>query len=152
MTKPPWKNTVTSLTKGDVFAEMIQHAIAVIVAFVVMVAYVLQNKIEDIETEMKVFNERKNAIETKCEKVLAKVEVMEIYMKDILDTKAMETDLMAKQESNHQRLISIEEEKLAIQKKHLEIEKGKMKLFDQYFHLRKKSYEDSKESRRGFFC
>lgn len=97
MTKPPWKNTVTSLTKGNVFAEMIQHAIAVIVAFVVMVAYVLQNKIEDIETELRVFNERKNAIETKCEKVLAKVEVMEIYLKDILDTKAMETDLMAKQ-------------------------------------------------------
>lgn len=92
MTKPPWKNTVTSLTKGDVFAEMIQHAITVIVAFVVMVAYVLQNKIEDIETELRVFNERKNAIETKCEKVLAKVEVMEIYLKGILDTKAMETD------------------------------------------------------------
>lgn len=48
-------------------------------------------------------------------------------------------------------LILIEEEKLAVHKKHLETDKGKLKLFDQYFHLRKKSYEDSKESKRGFF-
>lgn len=45
---------------------------------------------------MKVFNERKNVIEIKCEKVLVKVEVMEIYMKDIFDIKVMEIDLMVK--------------------------------------------------------
>lgn len=61
-----------------------------------MVVYVLQNKIEDIEIELRVFNERKNVIEIKCEKVLVKVEVMEIYLKDIFDIKVMEIDLMVK--------------------------------------------------------
>lgn len=57
---------------------MIHHAIAVIVAFVVMVAYVLQNKIEDLETELAFFNERDNALETNCEKVQAKLDFLNI--------------------------------------------------------------------------
>lgn len=70
---------------GEVFAIMIQHVItAVIVAFVVGVAYILQNKIEDLETELAVLNKMETELNTQCVQVKAKVEFMETSLKESL--------------------------------------------------------------------
>lgn len=70
---------------GEVFAIMIQHVItAVIVAFVVGVAYILQNKIEDLETELAVLNKMESELNTQCVQVKAKVEFMETSLKESL--------------------------------------------------------------------
>lgn len=91
-----------------VFPGLIHHLLtSFIVAFVVGVAYILQNKIEDLETELAVVNKKDRALETKCENLQTKVEFMEISFKDSLDKilYVVDTKQTAKQ-GNIQRKIN----------------------------------------------
>lgn len=96
------------------------------VAFVVGAVLIMQNKIEDRQTELTEFQ--------------AKVEFMEKSfksLKDSLDTLAVHTKRKEEQDSiYYQKLLEIEKQKLGMQKEHLD--------------LTKKSSEESKK--RGFFC
>lgn len=74
---------------------MIHHVIsAAIVAFVVGVVLILQNKIEDLQTELTDLNKKENELKTECVQFQAKVEFMEKSfdsLKVSLDTIAVHT-------------------------------------------------------------
>lgn len=74
---------------------MIHHVIsAAIVAFVVGVVLILQNKIEDLQTELTDLNKKENELKTECVQFQAKVEFMEKSfdsLKASLDTIAVHT-------------------------------------------------------------
>lgn len=87
--------------------ELIHHLLPSVIVVVVGVAYILQNKIEDLETELAVVNKKDRALETKCENLQTKVEFMEISFKDSLDKilYVVDTKQKAKQ-GNIQRKIN----------------------------------------------
>lgn len=74
---------------------MIHHVIsAAIVAFVVGAVLILQNKIEDLQTELTDLNKKENELKTECVQFQAKVEFMEKSfdsLKASLDTIAVHT-------------------------------------------------------------
>lgn len=90
-----------------VFPGLIHHLLPSVIVVVVGVAYILQNKIEDLETELAVVNKKDRALETKCENLQTKVEFMEISFKDSLDKilYVVDTKQKAKQ-GNIQRKIN----------------------------------------------
>lgn len=135
---------------------MIHHVIsAAIVAFVVGVVLILQNKIEDLQTELTDLNKKENELKTECVQFQAKVEFMEKSfdsLKASLDTIAVHTKRKEEQDSIHQKkLLEIEEKKLAMQKKHLDTATKEIDLFKEYIYFIKTSEESKQRDKRGFF-
>lgn len=135
---------------------MIHHVIsAAIVAFVVGAVLILQNKIEDLQTELTDLNKKENELKTECVQFQAKVEFMEKSfdsLKASLDTIAVHTKRKEEQDSIHQKkLLEIEEKKLAMQKKHLDTAKKEIDLFKEYIYFIKTSEESKQRDKRGFF-
>lgn len=136
---------------------MIHHVIsAAIVAFVVGVVLILQNKIEDLQTELTDLNKKENELKTECVQFQAKVEFMEKSfdsLKASLDTIAVHTKRKEEQDSIHQKkLLEIEKNKLAMQKENLDTAKKEIGLLEEFMYFIKTSYEESKQrDKRGFF-